>query len=369
MTAVAGPRRVAVYRLGSLGDTVVALPCLHAVAAAFPDAERIMLTNVPVSSKAAPLEAILGGSGLVHRFVAYPVGTRSWRALRALRATLRALDATTLVYLTPSRGLRAAWRDLLFFKWCGFGQVIGVPLTADLQNNRRGPDGLVEHEYARLARCVAALGPVETSAPAAWALHLTSAERDAAALALGAAAAMPRLSINMGGKVAENDWGEANWRALVGRLRETHADHALVFVGATEDAVRAEGVGSLWPGLVVNLCGRVSPRVSAAAMEGSRAFAGHDSGPLHLAASIGVPCVGLYGDKNEPRKWHPCGTGHRVIHDMRGVLAISVAQVELAVHALLAAPASEAPNAPERADRPGTVEAIVPASGAAAPTT
>ena len=131
----------------------------------------------------------------------------------------------------------------------------------------------------------------------------------------------------MGGKVAENDWGEANWRELVQQLRSVCPDHALVFIGAAEDSVRAAGVGSLWGGPVVNLCGRVSPRVSAAAMVGSRAFAGHDSGPLHLAASVGVRCVGLYGDKNEPRKWHPYGAQHRIIHDMRGVLAIRVEQV------------------------------------------
>ena len=36
----AAVERVVVYRLGSLGDTVVALPCLHAVADAVPEAER-----------------------------------------------------------------------------------------------------------------------------------------------------------------------------------------------------------------------------------------------------------------------------------------------------------------------------------------
>ena len=50
----------------------------------WPDAERIVLTNVPVSTKAAPLNAILGGSGLVHGSMAYPVGTRSLGALWAL---------------------------------------------------------------------------------------------------------------------------------------------------------------------------------------------------------------------------------------------------------------------------------------------
>ena len=70
-------QRVVIYRLGSLGDTVVALPCFHKVAKAFPDAERIVLTNVPVSSNAAPVETILGGSGLIHATLAYPIGTRS----------------------------------------------------------------------------------------------------------------------------------------------------------------------------------------------------------------------------------------------------------------------------------------------------
>ena len=320
-------RRVVIYRLGSLGDTVVALPCLHAIARAFPDAERVMLTNVPVSTKAAPLEAILGGSGLVQRYMAYPVGIRSFHALRALRRSLRALDADTLVYLTPPRGLRAAWRDLLFFRLCGFKHVIGAPVRADLQNNRVEPDGSVEQECRRLARCIEALELVDLTDPGAWDLHLTDAERQAATSALGAAAQLPRIAINMGGKVAQNDWGEANWRSLVQRLREVCPDHALVFVGAAEDAVRAASVGALWGGTVANLCGRVSPRVSAAAMAGSRAFAGHDSGPLHLAASVGVRCVGLYGNNNLPRKWHPYGSQHRIIHDLRGVGAIRVEQV------------------------------------------
>jgi hypothetical protein len=38
--------RVLIYRLGSLGDTVVALPALHLVARAFPNAERVMLMAV-----------------------------------------------------------------------------------------------------------------------------------------------------------------------------------------------------------------------------------------------------------------------------------------------------------------------------------
>lgn len=331
-------RRVVIYRLGSLGDTVVALPCLHKVAATFPDAERIVLTNVPVMAKAAPLNAILGGSGLIHGTIAYPVGTRSIGALWQLAKQLRALEADTLVYLTPPRGLKAAWRDRLYFALCGFGRIVGTPLSEDLQHNRIGPDGLVEPECERLARCIAPLGPVDLDDRASWDMHLTAEEKALGRAALAPIAGLPRIAINMGGKVVENDWGQANWLALIGKMRESCAGHALLIIGAQEDSPRAEAIAAEWGGPVLNACGQLAPRVSAAAMQGSRFFVGHDSGPLHLAAAMGVTCIGLFGDKNVPRKWHPHGRQHRIVHEMRGVQAITVDRVEAEVEAELRGP-------------------------------
>lgn len=326
-------RRVVIYRLGSLGDTVVALPCLHRIARSFPDAERIVLTNVPVAAKAPPLEAILGGSGLAHRFMAYPVGTRSLAQLLALRRSLRALGAETLVYLTPSRGLAAAWRDFAFFRLCGFKRIVGAPLTADLQHARRGSDGALEMECQRLARCIAALGPLDLDDPAVWNLGIGATESADAAARLAEIASHPCIAVNMGTKFIENDWGESNWTALATLLRGRFPQHALVFIGAAEDAGRAERVGTAWGGAFANLCGQVSPRVSAAAMANCGVFVGHDSGPLHLAACMGVPCVGIYGAKNEPRLWHPYGAQHTIIHEMGGVLATPVERVAQALEA------------------------------------
>ncbi len=77
-------------------------------------------------------------------------------------------------------------------------------------------------------------------------------------------------------------------------------------------------------------------------MAGSVLFIGHDSGPQHLASCMGVRCVGLFGNKNAPRQWHPWGEGHTVIHEMRGTLAIEVERVARAVEAQLAARRVEA---------------------------
>ena len=319
---------VVIYRLGSLGDTVVALPCFHAIARAHPDAKRIVLTNFPVSSKAAPLEGIIGGSGLIDHALAYPVGTRSLRALWSLRQQLRDLDADTLYYLTPARGLGAAWRDWLYFKLCGFKRIVGAPLTKDLQANRIvNAQGHLERECVRLVRCLHDLGPIPVDDPGYWSLNLSEAERAAAATITAPLHDTPYLAINMGGKVAINDWGEDHWQALLGRLTQAYPHLGLLVVGGAEDQDRGRAAVGLWQGPAVNACGKLRPRESAAALAKAQLFIGHDSGPLHLAAAMGSPCIGLFGDNNPPAKWHPLGTAHTHLHDMRGVRYITVDQV------------------------------------------
>ena len=65
---------------------------------------------------------------------------------------------------------------------------------------------------------------------------------------------------------------------------------------------------------------------------------GHDSGPLPLAAAIGVRCVGLFGNLNKPNRWHPRGGHHRIIHRMSGLQNITVAEVLDAVHEIVPIP-------------------------------
>ena len=43
-------------------------------------------------------------------------------------------------------------------------------------------------------------------------------------------------------------------------------------------------------------------------------FLGHDSGPMHLAANVGTPCVAVFSARCHPGVWFPRGTGHQVIY-------------------------------------------------------
>ena len=104
-------KRVLIYRLGSLGDTLISLPALHLAARAFPHAERRMLTNFPVSVKAPPAAAILENSNLVHGYFRYSAGTRSPRELISLWWQLLRWRPEVLVYMGASRGVESARRE------------------------------------------------------------------------------------------------------------------------------------------------------------------------------------------------------------------------------------------------------------------
>jgi heptosyltransferase-3 len=315
-------KKVLIYRLGSLGDTLIALPALHLVARAFPQAERRMLTNFPVNAKAPPAAAILDHTGLVHGFFRYAVGTRSIRELLGLWWQLVRWRPEVLVYLGSRRGIASAKRDALFFRLCGIGRQIGVPTTDEMENYRTEQDAILgpvlEPEGKRLVRNLAELGDGRIDDPASWDLNLTPAERERATGALEPTGGLPLIAVSVGTKVQSKDWGRENWRALLRRMAQVYPGHALALAGAPEEAEASDFAAGGWrefsSGPVVNLCGRITPRESAAVFARSVVFVGHDSGPMHLAAAVQTPCIAIFAARNIPRVWFPYGSQHRVLY-------------------------------------------------------
>lgn len=368
---MASPKRVLLYRLGSLGDTLIALPALHLVARAFPDAERRLLTNFPVNVKAPPAAAVLENTGLVHGYFRYAAGTRSVLELARLWWRLRRWQPDVLVYLGAARGTASARRDATFFRLCGVRRQVGVPVSEAMQWNAYGADstaGLaeLEPEAARLARNIAELGDARLDDAASWDLHLTPAERDAARTAIGAEAlSRPILAVSVGTKVQAKDWGRDNWRALLGRLARELPGYSLLLAGSPEESDASEFAADGWRaaggGPVANLCGKLTPRGSAAAIGLAKIFVGHDSGPMHLAAAEQVPCVAIFAARNVPRVWFPFGSRHKVLYHRvecmgceleictvqakKCILSISVDEVVEVVRSQLLHSASRQPNA------------------------
>ena len=315
MPADSSLSRVLIYRLGSLGDTTVALPSLHLVERTFPGAQHILLTNYPVHAKAPASAAVLGDSGLVHGYMRYSVGTRNPLELLRLAFEIRRFRPQILVYLMPVRSARQVRRDLSFFRLaCGIPRIVGASAASESRRLLDPVTGRFQPESHRLAELLGSLGDAAPDETCNWNLRLTKDECRRASAALAPLAPSPLFVCGPGTKMQAKDWGTENWRSLLEQLCARFPGHGLALIGAAEDRASAAQAAAGWRGPRVNLCGELTPRETAAVLKRARLFLGPDSGPMHLAAAVATPCVIAFSARGLPGVWFPVGARHQVLY-------------------------------------------------------
>jgi ADP-heptose:LPS heptosyltransferase len=308
-------KRVLVYRLGSIGDTIVALPSLRLVAQAFPKAQRWMLTNFRASKKAVPMAQLLENTGLIHGYIQYPLKLNNPCVLTALLRHIRSMRPEIMVYLAEPRGLIRILRDAIFFKLCGIRDLIGVPYMGTMQRPAPLANGSYEYVGSRLLRCLQSLGSINLEDPSAFDLNLTPFEHESAKTALKSISVdRPFIAASIGAKVDVKDWGDENWSLLFSKLGRNLKGWSLVMVGSADERKRTSQILRSWPGAVLNLCGQLGVRESAAVLSRAHAYVGHDSGPMHLAAAVGTTCVAIFSSRNMPGEWFPPSPRHTILY-------------------------------------------------------
>ena len=96
------------------------------------------------------------------------------------------------------------------------------------------------------------------------------------------------------------------WRAVADALVRRDVD--VVWIGSPRELaeIRAGGTGDRW--YLADTLGTGALRDSIALIALCSAFIGHDSGPLHIAAGLGVPVLGMF-TPGEPERTFPQGPG------------------------------------------------------------
>lgn len=307
--------RILVYRLGSLGDFIVALPSLHMLTQVFPNTKRLMLTNSSYSVKAIPSTQILKHTGIIQEYIHYPLKLKNLRAILSLIRHIRHLKPEVVIYLTGPRGIVKILRDTIFFKLCGIRRLIGFPYRKSQQQSKLLNGGLYEYEGTRLLRCLSSLGTMSLKDSYAFELHLQNYEYEAANQALmHFKLDIPFIVASIGTKLEVNDWGDDNWNLLILNIGRHLSRWGLIMIGSEDEKARTDRLLSNWPGQSLNLCGQLSVRETAAVLNKAEAFIGHDSGPIHLAAAVGISCVGIFSSRNLPGEWFPPGNRHHILY-------------------------------------------------------
>jgi len=291
--------RILIVRLSAIGDTVHTMPVACALRERFPDA---MLAWV-VEQRAS---ALVEGHAALDELVTLPRGWLKspsvvWqlrRRLRAMRIEI-AIDAQGLAKSAVAAWLSGARRRI------GFGGRWGRELSTWL--NTETVDTGSGHA---VDRNVALLRPLEIESPTIRfqvpesASDRVAVERLIRELGVEGGYAM----IAAGAGWPSKRWPSDRFAAVASYLSASWGLPTLVSWGSESERGVADEIAGGSPGAARRLPKVSLPQLAAIARR-AQLFVGSDTGPLHIAAAVGTPCVGLYGPW--PAAEHgPYGEGH-----------------------------------------------------------
>jgi heptosyltransferase-1 len=344
--------RILIVRLGAMGDIIHSLPAVTALGAIFPQATMGWLIEERWAELLCTLPTPRSGPRSAQRPLVdriHTVNTKQWRASPFSLQTWERIAAG----LSDLRGERynlaidfqGAVRSSLLARWSGAPTIYGFAQPrenlASMFYTRQvvaAGDHVVEQNLS-LAKAVAGrpLNAPPTELPCD-----PDAERECGRWLKSRGIEQFAL-LNPGAGWGAKQWPADRYGQVAGKLTEDGLKPLINFGPGEEDIARAVEAASA--GAAEAFTGSLAQLIALTRRAGL--FVGGDTGPMHLAAALNVPVVGIFGPTN-PARNGPFGTcsivlrssssvtSYKHVHTPEdGLLDISADQVVTAARQLL----------------------------------
>ena len=275
-------RKLLVIKLRAVGDVILSTAALPNLRAAFPDATIDFLVERSCR------EVIEGNDRIDHVIVFSKTGMNGARILLDLRRA--GYDMVIDLFGNPRSALmtfasRARYRVGYDFRGRSYAYNILVePRGAEVHN--------VEFNLDALRRIGV---PVTTKSPY---FPLAEADREFALLEAGKLGLTGRLVIgfNPGTNRPTERWPAEKFAELGALLAGRHDARICVFWGPGEKPLAEASAGRIGEAAVV--APPTSLKQLGAMFERCSLVVSNDTGPMHIAAALGIPTVGIFGPVN-----------------------------------------------------------------------
>lgn len=131
--------------------------------------------------------------------------------------------------------------------------------------------------------------------------------------------ALPRPFIavnpNAGEMALQRRWSGERFRELIIRLLAAYPSIHVCVIGAPREAsyVKHVLIGIEEHKRLHNLTGRLNLHELCMVLDEALVLITNDSGPMHIAAALGTPCVAIFGPES-PAHYAPIGTQHQIVY-------------------------------------------------------
>ena len=168
----------------------------------------------------------------------------------------------------------------------------------------------------------------------------------------GVDAETPLVTLGIGAGDTRRMWPIENFIEVARRLEREQKARIIIIAGASEKSLSWRLCQALEK-RVIDMSGNTSLRQACALLRRSVLFIGNDSGPMHLAAAVGVPVIEISAfplnappdGPNSPERFHPWGVPFLVLQPQTTLAPCTVTCKATAAHCIKAVSVDDVLNA------------------------
>ncbi len=280
------PRRILIVRTDRIGDVILTLPMAQVLRKRYPDAFIGMLVQKYTAE-------VVEGNPAVDDVLYYDNGERPYSFLKMV-LLLRAADFDIVFHTHPRFRLALmTWiagirkRVGTGYRWYSF--LFNVKHFEHRKDARRHE---LEYNLNLLTTINCPIDDTERF-PRLALNPQAMMEVDRLLQSIGIGAGEPLVIIHPGSGGSARDWPPANFGLLAAMLAE-HEGLRVIVTGTAGESDLVDTVAGIGGERVCKLVGMLSILQLAALAKRASLFIANSTGPLHVAATVGTPVVGLY---------------------------------------------------------------------------
>lgn len=311
------PQSILVFRSSAIGDFVCALPALYQLRQRFPRSRIILLTTPTGNPRYWNRMPEAGGRRLASpRLVDnvvffYAQELKQRQKFLELRRQVKQLEPG-LTFLLPFSGepFLNRMKKILLLRLLGVRRNLrGYAMRCSLGVFRRAQflRGRFPHQAVSALEAVNGAEEPASEDVVFWMDQpAQAAERvDELWERLGLNG-LPVVAVSPGARFEHKRWPIERFAELCQGLQREYPVQVVV-IGGAEDRALGAALAESVSGGVLNLAGETTLAETTEVLRRSRLFIGNDSGPAHLAAAVGTPCVTIFSSVVFPGIWEPWG--------------------------------------------------------------
>ncbi len=303
------PNRILVVRLDRVGDVILSTPVPDALRQSYPQVFIAMLVR-------PACQEVVQGHPSVDSVIVYDKEQAHKSVPNTIRFALqlRALRFDTAIVLHPSH--RSHWIPWLaqIPVRIGYARKGGWLLTHRMPHRKQ--EGRM-HETLYTLELLKPLGISTTALRPRIAILPQAESRIVSILREASVDSTDRLvAIHPSASCVSKRWMPERFAQVADRLI-IEEKVRICLVAGSEDARYAHAVAARMRFSVLNFAGRLRMSELAALLKRCRLLISNDSGPVHVAAAVGIPVVDIFGRNQSglsPTRWGPWGEGHVILH-------------------------------------------------------